>query len=49
VEDRVQHPVRERLRAIADRWRPWRAYGVMHVWNRLASTKNRRATCLKSK
>jgi AraC family transcriptional regulator of adaptative response / DNA-3-methyladenine glycosylase II len=32
----------ERLRAVAEKWRPWRAYAVMHVWNGLASTKTRK-------
>lgn len=28
-----------RLRAIAEPWRPWRAYAVMHVWNALEPSK----------
>jgi AraC family transcriptional regulator of adaptative response / DNA-3-methyladenine glycosylase II len=38
-----------RLRAIAEVWRPWRAYGVMHVWNQLAGQTNGRSTCRKTK
>jgi AraC family transcriptional regulator of adaptative response / DNA-3-methyladenine glycosylase II len=30
------------LRAIAERWRPWRAYAVMHVWNGLVSRTTRK-------
>ncbi len=31
-----------RLRALADPWRPWRAYAVMHVWNGLEMVPSRR-------
>jgi AraC family transcriptional regulator of adaptative response / DNA-3-methyladenine glycosylase II len=29
------------LRTIAEAWRPWRAYGVMHVWNSSSSSNGR--------
>jgi AraC family transcriptional regulator, regulatory protein of adaptative response / DNA-3-methyladenine glycosylase II len=29
------------LRTIAEAWRPWRAYGVMHVWNSCSSSNGR--------
>jgi AraC family transcriptional regulator of adaptative response / DNA-3-methyladenine glycosylase II len=30
-----------RLRTIAEAWRPWRSYAVMHVWNGLQTEKTR--------
>ncbi len=37
-------PSAARVRAIAENWRPWRAYAVMHVWNGLESTNTRKRT-----
>jgi AraC family transcriptional regulator of adaptative response / DNA-3-methyladenine glycosylase II len=30
---------RRRAAALADRWRPWRAYAVLHLWKSLEASR----------
>jgi AraC family transcriptional regulator of adaptative response / DNA-3-methyladenine glycosylase II len=39
----LREPSPARLRAMAEAWRPWRAYAVMHVWNNLSHLSNGRS------